>query len=40
MTTATRLVPRSRPTALFRRDNAVLERLLERMDITGGLPGL
>src|SRR5258708_33953921 len=45
MTTAPRLVPRSRPTALFRRAHALLERLLDRMGITGslqriyGLPG-
>src|ERR1700680_2978462 len=36
MTTATRLVPRSRPTALFRLDKAVLERLLERGDKRAG----
>src|SRR5690348_13285516 len=30
MTTATRDVPRSRPTVFFRRDKTVLERLLER----------
>src|SRR5204862_4583461 len=40
LTTATRLVPRSRPTVFFRRDKTVLERLLERMDVKGGLPGL
>src|SRR5216684_7839477 len=38
MTTATRLVPRSRPTVRFRRDKAVLERLLERGGYKGGLP--
>src|ERR1700694_3490094 len=32
ITTATRDVPRSRPTVFFRRDKAVLERLLERGD--------
>src|SRR6266566_2089121 len=36
MTTATRLVPRSRPTVFFRRDKTVLERLLERMDERAG----
>src|ERR1700730_6081382 len=36
MTTATRLVPRSRPTARFRLDKAVLERLLERGDERAG----
>src|SRR6266571_3683132 len=40
MTTATRLVPRSRPTVFFRRDKTVLKRLLERVDVEGGLPGL
>src|SRR5215472_8267731 len=40
MTTATRDVPRSRPTVCFRRDKTVLERLLERVDVEGGLPGL
>src|SRR5436853_7454152 len=40
MTTATRLVPRSRPTVFFRRCQTVLERLLERMDVDGGLPGV
>src|SRR5712691_10339168 len=40
MTTATRDVPRSRPTVFFRRDKTVLERLLERVDVEGGLPGL
>src|SRR5229473_255411 len=33
MTTATRLVPRSRPTVFFRRDKAVLGCLLERREI-------
>ena len=37
MTTATRDVPRSRPTVFFRRDKTVLERLLERVDVEGGL---
>src|SRR6058998_2278604 len=40
MTTATRDVPRSRPTVFFRRDKTVLERLLERVDVEGGLAGL
>src|SRR6266849_4573776 len=38
MTTATRLVPRSRPTVRFRRDKSVLKRLLERRGYKGGLP--
>src|SRR5438552_2883528 len=37
MTTTTRDVPRSRPTVFFRRDKTVLERLLERVDVEGGL---
>src|SRR5713226_4099238 len=40
MTTATRLVPRSRPTVFFRRDKAVLGCLLERWDIGAGCRGL
>src|SRR2546427_5394134 len=36
MTTATRLVPRSRPTVFFRRDKTVLKRLLERGDVRAG----
>src|SRR5437660_7255798 len=40
MTTATRDVPRSRPTVFFRRNKTVLERLLERLDGDGGLAGL
>src|SRR2546427_78312 len=40
MTTATRDVPRARPTVFFRRDKTVLERLLERVDVEGGLAGL
>src|ERR1051326_6694225 len=39
MTTATRLVPRSRPTVFFRLGNAVLERLLERRDDVGRVAG-
>ena len=38
MTTATRDVPRSRPTVFFRRGKTVLKRLLERVDVEGGLP--
>src|SRR5713101_6642047 len=40
MTTATRLVPRSRPTVFFRRDKTVLERLLERGDGCGRVAGI
>src|SRR2546425_10714562 len=40
MTTAPRLVPPSRPTVFIRRGKTVLQRLLERMDVEGGLRGL
>src|SRR5436190_16108975 len=40
MITATRLVPRSRPTVFFRLDKTVLRCLLERWDNDGGLTGL
>src|SRR5690348_242657 len=41
MITATRLVPRSRPTVFFRRDKTVLRCLLvERWDYGGGLNGI
>src|SRR5438128_5706342 len=40
MSTATRLVPRSRPTVFFRRDKTVLKRLLERRGCAGRVAGI